>query len=351
MPEQIFGQTARGEKVYATQLVNKNGLRVKTMNYGATIVELHVLDRQGSLKDVVLGFSNVADYETKSPYFGCIAGRFANRICDGKFSLGGVEYDLATNNDPAGIPCHLHGGNEGFDKKLWKIINSSEQSVCYEYISVDGEEGYPGELTVQVKYTLTDLNELKIDYTATTDKLTCINLTNHSYFNLKGEGEGTVLDHRLQINASATTAVNAGLIPTGEITAVDGTPFDFREVKVIGAEVNSQDDQMLYGGGYDHNWVLNNSSHELTSAAVLYEAQSGRRMEVLTTEPAIQFYGGNLLDGTLQGKSGKTYEYRGALCLETQHFPDSVNQPSFPSTRLSPGEVYKSQTIYAFSAE
>ena len=344
-----FGETSTGKKVVVTTLTNSHGLRAEIMNYGATVLELHVPDREGKLADVVLGFDSVSDYENKSPYFGCIAGRYANRIADGRFTLNGKEYHLAKNNDPGGIPCHLHGGDQGFDKRVWDVLEATATTVRYRYVSADGEEGYPGELTVTVQYTLTEENELKIDYTATTDQTTCINLTNHSYFNLKGEGQGTILDHQLQIHASHTTTVDAGLIPTGELAPVANTPFDFTQAKQIDAELEEQNEQLTFAGGYDHNWVLNHPNENLVSAAVLVEPVSGRRMEVLTTEPAIQFYGGNFLDGTLVGKSQKNYLYRGALCLETQHYPDSVHHPSFPSTLLNPDEIFTSQTIYRFS--
>jgi aldose 1-epimerase len=348
-----FGKSKDGKaSIYI--LENPNGMKVAFSDFGATVVEFHVPDRDGKFADVVCGFTTAKDFEEKSPYFGCIVGRYGNRIANGQFKLDGKTYNLAKNNAPAGVPCHLHGGNKGFDKQIWaaeEVTFNGYKSIKFTLVSPDGDEGYPGELTLSVYYTLTENNELLIDYRATTDKATPVNVTNHAYFNLKGEGNGTILDHELMLNADRTTTVDKGLIPTGELAAVKGTPLDFTKPYKIGARIEEKNEQLSFGLGYDHNWVLNKKGEELSMAATLYDSTSGRFMEVLTTEPAIQFYCGNFLDGTLTGKSGKKYVHRGALCLETQHFPDSPNHPSFPSTILKPGEELQSQTIYRFSVK
>lgn len=349
-----FGKLPDGREAKLYSLVNANGVRADVTDYGAIIVRLFVPDRSGRLDDVVLGYNRVEDYAKVTPYFGAVVGRVGNRIAHGKFTLDGKAYTLATNNDPGGIPCHLHGGNVGFDKVLWSAqptLVGNTPGLVLRYLSKDGEEGYPGNLDVTVTYTLGNDNSLRCDYLATTDKATPVNLTQHSYFNLKGEGNGDILDHVLTLKASRTTPVNAGLIPTGTIVPVAGTPFDFTTPRTIGERVNSTDEQMKFGGGYDHNWVLDNQSGKMALAAEVFEPQTGRFMEVWTEEPGIQFYGGNFLDGTLTGKSGKTYPYRSGFCLETQHYPDSVNQPSFPNTVLRPGQTYKTSTIYKFSAK
>ncbi len=332
-------------------LTNSQGMVVKATNYGAIITTLVVPDREGNMADVTLGYDDLAGYinAIDRPYFGAVVGRYGNRIANGKFTLEGTEYTLALNNGPNS----LHGGNIGFDKVVWDAEIVGDNSVKFTYLAKDMEEGYPGNLTVNVTYTLTDDNEIVIDYEATTDKSTPVNLTQHAYFNLKGEGEGTILDHELMINALRYTPVDATLIPTGELAPVDGTPFDFREAKRIGRDIEQTDEQLQFGGGYDHNWVLNRTKGEgeLELAARLYEPTTGRVLEVFTTEPGMQFYCGNFLRGNLNGKSGKPYVHRGGLVLETQHFPDSPNQPSFPDTILKPGETLKSQTIFKFSVD
>jgi aldose 1-epimerase len=328
-------------------LTNKNGLSTRITNYGATVVTLNVPDRSGRLADIVLGYDNVADYLTTAHYFGAIVGRYGNRIANGRFSLAGVEYSLAQNDGSNS----LHGGVKGFDKVVWDAqqINSPDgPALELTYLSPDGEEGYPGNLSVKVVYTLTNDNALKIDYTATTDQDTVVNLTHHSYFNLAGHDSGDILGHELTINADRFTPVDKTLIPTGELRPVVGTPFDFTRLAAIGARIDQDEEQLDFGLGYDHNWVLNNSDGSLALAATLAEPTSGRVMEVWTTEPGLQFYGGNFLDGSNIGKGGYAYEHRNGLCLETQHFPDSPNQPDFPSTTLKAGETYTSTTIYKF---
>lgn len=349
-----FGQLADGRPTQLFTLENEHGFRADISDYGGTVVNLLVPDRDGALADVSLGFANAAEYAAHSPYFGALIGRVGNRIAHGRFTLDGLTYTLATNNDPGGIPCHLHGGMVGFDKVLWEarpMVADGNPALVLRYVSRDGEEGYPGELTVEVTYTVTQENELRLDYRATTTKATPINLTNHTYFNLKGEGAGTILDHVLTIHASRTTPVDAGLIPTGEIVPVTGTPLDFTSPHMIGERVDSPDEQMRFGGGYDHNWVIDRRDDSLFLTATVLEPESGRVMDILTTEPGLQFYSGNFLDGTLTGKSGKKYLYRGGFCLETQHFPDSINHPNFPSAILRPGETLRSTTIYRFSAK
>lgn len=348
-----FGETEDGKTVYLYSLQNSNGMKADIINYGGTIVRLFVPDRLGEMADVVLGFNTLEEYVEKSPYFGCIIGRYGNRIANGKFVLNGKTYTLATNNDPGGIPCALHGGIKGFDKRVWDArpgFKGENPQLELQYTSKDGEEGYPGTLYVTVCYRLTDSNELVIEYSATTDKPTPVNLTQHSYFNLHGEGNGHIMDHILSIKAKEFTPVNKGLIPTGEIRPVKNTPFDFTKPNTIGKRINADNQQIKFGGGYDHNWVLVKEKG-LRLAATVYETYSGRYMEVWTTEPGLQFYSGNFLDGTLIGKSGRPYPHRSGLCLETQHYPDSPNQPSFPSTILNPGEVYKTTTVYRFSVK
>jgi len=342
-----FGTTAEGIKVDLYTLTNHHGVRVSLMNYGASVVDLFTPDRDGNLADIALGFSSFELYPTKSPYFGAIAGRYANRIAGGKFNLEGMIYRLAKNNPPN----HLHGGILGFDKLIWnaEVPDSKKPSVRFTLRSPDGQEGYPGTLDVDVTYTLTDRNELCIDYKATTDKTTIINLTNHTYFNLAGAGNGLVLDHRLKLNAASYTPVNKALIPTGEIKTVIGTPLDFRKSTPIGLRIKEVGGEPV---GYDHNFVLGQSFVKRSRiAAEVYEPTSGRRMKVYTDQPGIQFYSGNFLDGTLTGKGGKVYKQYAGFCLETQHFPDSPNQPKFPSTELKPGQTYRTTTIYQFSAQ
>ncbi|NQT24727.1 galactose mutarotase [candidate division KSB1 bacterium] len=350
---QPFGQVD-GKDVFLYTLENDNGMRLEVINYGGTIVRWFVPDRDGNLADITLGFNTVEEYVEKSPYFGCLIGRFGNRIAEGKFFLNGKSYELPTNNFPADIPCHLHGGPKGFHTKVWDveyIQDEPVQGLKFHYISEDGEAGYPGTLDVTVTYRLTNENKLIIDYKATTDQPTPINLTQHAYFNLKGEGEGDILDHVLMIDAGQIIPVNEGLIPTGAYRPVKNTPFDFTEPQAIGSRIHVEDEQLKFGEGYDHNWVLENQSGELALAATLYEPTSGRFMEVLTTEPGLQFYSGNFLDGTLVGNSNKPYPFRSGLCLESQHYPDSPNHPHFPSTILNPGEVYQTRTVYKFSVK
>ena len=345
--EKTFKLESGTEAVLYT-LENEHGMKAEITSFGATLVGLHVPDRNGEMADVVLGFDDLAKYEAgNDPYMGCTVGRFANRIADGKFSLDGKDYTLAVNNGPNA----LHGGIKGFDKVLWNAEyreNNTTADLELTYFSKDGEEGYPGNLEVTVVYTLTNENELKISYYATTDADTLINLTNHSYFNLGGEGSGDVYDHELEIYADEITPVNEDLIPTGEFLDVTGTPFDFRFAEMIGARIDAESDQLTIGKGYDHNFVINDSDGTLVLAARAVEPVSGRVMEVSTTEPGVQLYTGNYLGG-LAGKGGNVYEDRHGFALETQHYPDSPNQPDFPSTLLKPNETFKSATVFKFS--
>ncbi len=342
-----FKAVIDGKSVSLYTLENKNGLVCEITNYGGKVVSLWLPDKKGDFNDVVLGYSNLNGYLTaQEKYFGALIGRYGNRIAQGKFHLDGKEYSLATNN---GIN-HLHGGDKGFDAVVWEAEQLDTQTLKLTYTSLDMEEGYPGNLTTVVIYKLTDDNELTINYTAITDKPTVINLTHHSFFNLAGAGNGTINDHILQINADAYTPVDATLIPTGSIDKVAGTPMDFTTPIKIGKRLDQDFEQLKYGGGYDHNYVLNkDTTHFLTYAARVIEPQSGRMMEVFTDEPGLQFYGGNFLDGTIEGKEAKSYQYRSAFCLETQHFPDSPNHPHFPSTRLDPNDTYTSTCVYRFS--
>lgn len=349
---QSFGQLPDGRATQLYTLRHTNGFQAEISDFGGTVVRLLAPDRDGKLADVVLGFDSIEPYPKRSPFFGAIVGRVGNRIAGGTFTLDGETYTLATNNSPAGRPCTLHGGVVGFDKVLWDATITTRDgmpALRLTYASKDGEEGFPGTLNVEVVYSLTPDNGLRIDYTATTDKPTPVNLTNHSYFNLRGEGEGTILDHEVTIQAARYTPVGAGLIPTGELAPVAGTPFDFTTPHRVGERIGQRDPQLENANGYDHNFVLDAARGQLALAATVFEPESGRVLEVLTTEPGVQFYSGNFLNGRLTGKSGKPYVFRGALCLETQHFPDSVNQPSFPSTVLRPGETYRSTTVYRFS--
>jgi aldose 1-epimerase len=345
--KESFGKTSDGQDVDIYTLTNRRGAEVKITNYGGIITSLKVPDRQGQVGDIVLGFDNLDAYLKDNPYFGAIIGRYANRIARGRFSLNGHQYTLAVNNGEN----HLHGGIKGFDKVVWTARSLKVPggvALQLTYLSKDGEEGYPGNLSVKVIYTITNANELKIEYWATTDKDTVINLTSHSYFNLAGQGNGDILNHQLQINARRFTPTDAGSIPTGELRNVKGTPFDFTSAFRIGDRINDDDQQLQFGKGYDHNFVLNGRTGTLRQAAVVYESTSGRSMEIWTTEPGIQFYSGNFLDGTLTGKDGKVYQPRYGLCLETQHFPDSPNKPSFPTTVLRRGRHYHTITIYKF---
>ena len=339
-----------GGKVYLYTLRNASGIEARITNYGGIIVSLKVPDRKGALGDVVLGYDSVASYVRATPYFGCLIGRYGNRIAGGKFSLGGREYTLATNDGPN----HLHGGIKGFDKVVWSVHESESvpgKTLVLTYVSKDGEEGYPGRLDVRVVYSLTDSNEIKVSYTAKTDKPTIVNLTQHSYFNLAGPGGGTILGHELMIAADRFTPIDATFIPTGELRPVQGTPLDFTSFKEIGSRIKEDDEQLRYGLGYDHNFVLSKAEGTFGLAARVYEPTTGRVMEVLTSEPGIQFYSGNFLDGSHVGKGGKPYQHRYGFCLETQHYPDSPNHPDFPSTVLKPGEEYSTVTLYRFSVK
>ena len=344
-----YGQTDEGPAQLFT-LQNNNGMSVEITNYGGIITRPSVPDKNGISDDVVLGFDQLAGYQGEHPYFGAIIGRYGNRIARGKFSIEGKEYSLAINNDPNA----LHGGPTGFHKHLWnasEIKRDGYLGLELTRVSKDMEEGYPGNLTATVRYLLNDKNELLIEYEASTDQPTVLNLTNHSYFNLKGTGKGDILGHELMIAADKFTPVDKTLIPTGELRPVEGTPFDFRKPTAIGARVNADDEQIKFGLGYDHNFVLNRQGTGLQLAATLFEPTTGRLMEVLTEEPGIQFYCGNFLDGSLTGKGGVNYDHRTGLCLETQHYPDSPNQKDFPSTLLKPGEKYHTSTVYRFSVK
>ncbi len=349
-----FGRLADGTQVEIFTLSSGAGMEVRTMPYGAAIVSIRVPDRNGAADDVVLGFDTLDDYVTKNRFFGVVAGRYANRIAKGRFTLDGKTYALATNN---GVN-HLHGGVKGFDKVVWgaePFEREGTVGVAYSHTSPDGDEGYPGTLNVRVTYTLSPSNALTVDYDATTDKPTPINLTQHTYFNLAGDGSGDILGHQLTIDADRFTPVDETLIPTGELAPVDGTPFDFRQPMAVGARIGADHQQLKYGNGYDHNFVLNTRAGRSTGPALLPEhaarvvdPKSGRTLDVSTTQPGVQFYTGNFLDGSVTGKSGHVYKQRLGLCLETQHFPDSPNHPDFPSTILRPGERFQSRTVFAF---
>ena len=346
--KQPFGRTASGTPVQLYTLKNHNGMSVSITNYGATVVSLTAPDRDGKFADVALGCDNVHDYEKQDAHLGGLVGRYANRIGHAKFTLKGVEFHTPKNDGDN----TLHSG-KGFDRHVWsaKVAPQPEGAALeLTYTSKDGEEGFPGNLAVKVVYRLTDRNELNIDYTATTDKTTVVNLTNHSYFNLAGEGQGDILQHQVTINADRFTPVDAGLIPDGTFVTVQGTPLDFTTATAIGARIEDHNPQLVLGHGYDHNWVLNKREGELSLAAQAYEPQSGRLMEVWTTEPGLQFYTGNFLDGSIHGKGAKTYPRRSGFCMETQHFPDSPNKPNFPSTTLNPGATYRTTTSYRFSS-
>jgi len=343
-----FGRLPDGRAVEQFTLTNAHGVEVRVMTYGGIITVVRTPDRSGQLDDVVLGFDTLAGYLKDSPYFGAIVGRYANRIANGQFTLDGTTYRLAKNNGPNS----LHGGLRGFDKVLWSgepFRGDSGVGVTLRYTSRDGEEGFPGTLVARVTYTLSPYDELMVDYEATSDKATPVNLSQHTYWNLRGTAGGDVLDHVLTLNAAAFTPVDPTLIPTGDVASVAGTPFDFRAATPIGARIAQDNAQLRFGRGYDHTWVLDRGrAPGLVQAARLWEPSSGRTVDISTTEPGVQFYSGNSLDGTIRGKGGRVYTLRSALCLETQHFPDSPNHASFPSTILRPGATYRSRTVFAF---
>lgn len=339
-----FGTTSFGEAVRLFTLTNDQGMEIRITNYGGIVVSIKVPDRIGQFDDVVLGHDSLEGYLNHSRYFGALIGRHANRIARGRFALDGIEYRLSTNNGAN----HLHGGMRGFDKVVW-TPREIEDGLELRYASPDGEEGYPGNVEAIVTYTLTESNELRIDYRATTDRKTIVSLTNHSYFNLAGGG--TILGHELQINADAFTPVAHGLVTTGEILCVQDTPMDFRSPTAIGRHIDDDDEQLQHAGGYDHNFVLRDQSAAMTPAAVLFDPSAGRKLEIFTTEPGMQFYSGNFLDGSIIGKNGRAYVRHSGCCLEAQHFPDSPNHPNFPSTVLQPGEEYRQTTVHRFSVE
>lgn len=347
MKREAFGNVS-GRPIEQFTLANESGVEVKAMTYGGIITSITTPDRSGAMGDIVLGFDTLDGYLGDHPYFGAIIGRYGNRIAKGRFTIDAVTYKLATNNGPN----HLHGGIKGFDKVIWKADDLPPQpgksAVAFSYTSADGEEGYPGKLDVKVTYTLTDDNELIVEYEARADKATHVNLTQHSYFNLAGAGD--ILGHELSIDADRYTPVDADLIPTGELAPVEGTPFDFRKSTAIGARIDQANPQLKNGGGYDHNWVLNGTAGSLRRAARVVEPKTGRTLEVATTEPGMQFYTGNFLDGKLTGKGGRSYGRRSGFCLETQHFPDTPNQPSFPTTLIKAGQEYSSRTVFTFGA-
>lgn len=343
----VFGKLPDGKEVTRYTLQNKNGLEMTVINYGGIITSLKVPDKNGVLEDIVLGYDSLSHYLQDSPYFGAIVGRYGNRIANGKFKLDGKTYILAQNNNGQ----HLHGGLKGFDKVFWNIEehpSSEGPALKLSYLSQDMEEGYPGNLETEVIYVLSDNDELKIDYRSTTDTKTVVNLTQHSYFNLTGNCKRDILDHQLMVTSDKFVPVDKVLIPTETLKEVTGTPFDFRTATAIGARITQKDSQLELGKGYDHCWVLS-SPDSMKLAGSLYEPTSGRMVEIFTTEPGLQFYSGNFLDGSLSGKNGVVYQHRYGLCLETEHFPDSPNRPDFPSTELKPGEVYTTQTVYRFS--
>lgn len=350
MEKQDFGTTPDGEQVELYTLKNANGMEVNIMTYGGIITSLKAPDKNDQYEDVVLGFDSLSQYTKKNPYFGAIIGRYGNRIAKGKFSLEGEEYVLKTNDGEN----HLHGGEKGFDKVVWSATPGADnKSLKLQYTSEDMEEGYPGNLETTVTYTLNDDNSLDVEYEATTDKTTIVNLTQHSYFNLSGNFQQTILDHELEINADEYLPIDPTFIPTGELKDVAGTPFDFREAKTIGKDLSAEDknEQLRRGLGYDHCWVLNEQDSGMRFAASAYHPETGRMLEIYTDEPGIQFYSGNFLDGTLPAKGGGTYAKRTGFCLETQHYPDSPNQEGFPSVVLKPGETYSTKTSFKFSVK
>jgi aldose 1-epimerase len=345
-----FGALSDGTPVDLYSMRNKAGIEARVITYGGIIVSLKTAGRNGPFGDIVLGFDSLAGYVHDSPYFGAIVGRYANRIAKGRFTLDGRTYQLPINNPPNS----LHGGDRGFDKVVWQatpIEQTDGVSLVLSHVSPDGDQGYPGTVHAQVTYTLTDKDELSVEYKATTDKATPINLSQHTYFNLTGNAQRDVLGHVLTLNADRYTPVDSTLIPTGELASVAGTPFDFRMPTPIGARIDEKDEQLRRGRGYDHNLVLSRSGAGLAHAAHVLEPSSGRVMDVYTTEPGVQFYSGNFLDGTVHGKQGRVYRFRDGFCLETQHFPDSPNKPQFPSTILRPGEEFSSKTVFVFGRD
>jgi aldose 1-epimerase len=346
--ERRWGSLPSGESISLFTLRNGNGLEASITNYGGRLVTLQVPDRAGRSEDIVLGFDSLEGYLGHNPYFGALVGRFANRIANGKFELDGAAYTLLQNNGTNA----LHGGARGFDKVAWKaaaIDSNGNSALELRYLSRNGEEGYPGNLEIAATYTLSNDNTLRIDYSGSTDRATVLNLTNHSYFNLAGHAQGNILDQRVVLNADRFTPVGSNLIPTGDLRSVAGTPFDFRQSTAIGARIDANDEQIGFGGGYDHNFVLNRAGNGLSLAARVYDPRSGRVMEVLTTQPGMQFYTGNHIRGEIRGKGGATYDARAGFCCETQHFPDSPNQPQFPSSVLRPGDRYTHTTAFRFS--
>ncbi|MFH9570444.1 aldose epimerase family protein [Streptomyces sp. NPDC017454] len=347
--KELFGELADGTKVYRWSLEN-GGTRMKVLSYGGVVQSLEIPDRRGRYENVSLGFDNLDDYVARSPHFGALIGRYGNRIAKGRFTLDGKEYQLSVNDGENS----LHGGALGFDYRVWDVepfTEGSDVGLVLHYTSVDGEMGYPGTLRAKVTYTLTRRGEWRIDYEATTDRATVVNLTSHVYWNLAGEGSGTIEDHELSIAASRYTPTDAGLIPTGELAKVSGTPFDFRRAKPIGRDIRDAHPQLITAKGFDHNWVLDKGITDRPEhIATLRDRASGRSLRIATDQPGLQFYSGNFLDGTLTGTGGSLYRQGDALCLETQHFPDSPNQPSFPSTVLRPGQTYRTTTVHSFDA-
>lgn len=348
--KEAYGTTSDSIAVDKYTLKNEKGMEISLITYGGIITNWTAPDKNNNYQDIVLGYNTLAEYEKATPYFGALIGRYGNRIAKGKFTIDGVEYTLATNDGSN----HLHGGVKGFDKVVWTATEAktdSTASIVLTYLSKDLEEGYPGNLQTKVTYTLTNNNELLVDYEATTDKKTIVNLTQHSYFNLSADFSKPILDHEITINADKLVPVDATLIPTGELTDVTNTPFDFRTAKAIGKDIGAKDEQLTRGLGYDHCWVLNNQNQGVRLAASAYEKESGRLLEIFSDEPGIQLYTGNFLDGTLPNKQGGTYAHRTGFCLETQHYPDSPNQKAFPSVVLNPGDTYKSKTTFKFSVK
>lgn len=355
LSEALYGKMPDGREVKIYTLTNSSGMEAKVTEYGAILVSLKVPDKEGKLADITHGYDTLEGWLGNSSYFGATVGRFGNRIANGKFTLDGKDYALLTNNDPGGLPCALHGGKEGFCKKLWKgeaVSGEGAVGVKLTYISADGEEGYPGELSVEVTYTLTDRNELVWEAKATTKAPTVLNIVHHTYWNLSGDPDTTINDHELTLYADHYLPTNAGMIPTGDKAPVAGTPLDFTEAHVIGERIDADFEALKFGGGYDHAWVIEGTKDgDLVEAARLHDPKSGRVMTLATNQPAVQFYGGNFLDGTTTGKGGVKYQHRTALCLETENWPDAPNNPKAPNAVLRPGETYHHKMVHAFSAE